>query len=58
VYRRNPGNDRTYLGGTSNDAYFVPQLDRVGSETSTVIDVETVSPTFDRSAPASVTVAW
>jgi endo-beta-N-acetylglucosaminidase D len=58
VYRRNPGNDRTYLGGTSNVAYFVPRLDRVGSETATTIDVEAVSPTFARSAPASVTVPW
>jgi endo-beta-N-acetylglucosaminidase D len=58
VYCRNPGNNPTYLGGTSNDAYFVPRLDRVGNETSTVIDVEAVSPTFNRSAPASVTVTW
>jgi mannosyl-glycoprotein endo-beta-N-acetylglucosaminidase len=58
VYRRNPGNDRTYLGGTSNDAYFVPRLDRVGTESSAIIDVEAVGPTFVRSAPASVTVTW
>jgi len=58
VYRRNPGNDRTYLGGTSNDSYFVPWLDKVGNETSTIIDVEAVSTTFNRSAPASVTLTW
>jgi hypothetical protein len=58
VYRRNPGNNRTYLDGTGNDAYFVPRLDRMGGETSTTIDVEAVAPTFARADPASVTVTW
>jgi mannosyl-glycoprotein endo-beta-N-acetylglucosaminidase len=58
VYRRNPDGSRTYLGGTSNDVYFVPLLIRVGSESSTVIDVEAVSATFALSAPASLTVGW
>ncbi|MFI6183847.1 discoidin domain-containing protein [Nonomuraea sp. NPDC051191] len=58
VYRRNPDGTRTYLGGTPNDAYFVPQLDRVGTETSTTIDVEAVSPEYGRSPAASTTVAW
>ncbi|MEU5867637.1 discoidin domain-containing protein [Nonomuraea sp. NPDC047529] len=58
VYRRNPDGTRTYLGGTPNDAYFVPQLDRVGTETSTTIDVEAVSPEYGRSPAASTTVTW
>ncbi|NUR91054.1 MAG: glycoside hydrolase, partial [Nonomuraea sp.] len=58
VYRRNPDGTRTYLGGTPNDAYFVPQLDRVGTETSTTIDVEAVSAEYGRSPAASTTVTW
>ncbi|WP_412541208.1 discoidin domain-containing protein [Longispora sp. K20-0274] len=58
VYRRNPDSTRTYLGGTGNDVYFVPRLDRVGTETTTTIEVEAVSPTLGRSAPATTTVSW
>ncbi|NRQ40335.1 glycoside hydrolase [Nonomuraea sp. NN258] len=58
VYRRNPDGTRTYLGGTPNDAYFVPQLDRAGTETTTTIDVEAVSAEFGRSPAASTTVTW
>lgn len=58
VYRRNPNGTRTYLGATPNDAYFVPQLDRVGSEATTVLDVEAVSTEFGRSAATSTTVSW
>ncbi|MEU6979271.1 discoidin domain-containing protein [Streptomyces sp. NPDC046371] len=58
VYRRNADGSRTFLGATPNDAYFVPKLDRVGSETSTTLDVEAVSTEFGRSPAASTTVTW
>ncbi|MFI6504294.1 discoidin domain-containing protein [Nonomuraea typhae] len=58
VYRRNPDGTRTYLGATPNDAYFVPQLDRAGGETTTTIDVEAVGAEYGRSAPATTTVSW
>ncbi|GAA2799873.1 hypothetical protein GCM10010441_26000 [Kitasatospora paracochleata] len=58
VYRRNPDGTRTFLGATPNDAWFVPQLDRVGSETSTTLEVEAVSTENGRSAAASTTIAW
>ncbi|MFF5210973.1 discoidin domain-containing protein [Streptosporangium sp. NPDC000396] len=58
VYRRNPDGTRTYLGATPNDAYFVPRLDRVGTETTTVIEVEAVSAEYGRSAAATATVTW
>ncbi|MFI6291819.1 discoidin domain-containing protein [Nonomuraea sp. NPDC050790] len=58
LYRRNPDGTRTYLGATPADAYFVPRLDRVGSETSTVLDVEAVGAEYGRSAPASTTISW
>ncbi|MDM4719473.1 discoidin domain-containing protein [Micromonospora sp. WMMA1363] len=58
VYRRDPDGGRTYLGGTPNDAYFVPQLDRVGTETSTTIEVEAVSTEYGRSTAATTTVTW
>ncbi|MFE2561953.1 discoidin domain-containing protein [Streptomyces sp. NPDC059352] len=58
VYRRNPDGTRTFLGATPNDAYFVPQLDRVGTETTTTLDVEAVSTEYGRSAASSTTVSW
>ncbi|HCU49953.1 MAG TPA: glycoside hydrolase, partial [Micromonosporaceae bacterium] len=58
VYRRNPNGTRSYLGATPNDAYFVPQLDRVGTEATTTLDVEAVSTEFGRSAATSTTVSW
>ncbi|WP_018218837.1 endo-beta-N-acetylglucosaminidase [Salinispora vitiensis] len=58
VYRRNPDGSRTLLGATPNDAYFVPQLDRVGTETSVTIEVEAVSTEYGRSTAATTTVTW
>ncbi|MER8185130.1 discoidin domain-containing protein [Kitasatospora sp. NPDC094015] len=58
VYRRNPDGTRTFLGATPDDAYFVPQLDRVGAESTATLDVETVSTEYGRSAPVSTTVTW
>jgi Endo-beta-N-acetylglucosaminidase D len=58
VYRRNPDGTRTYLGGTPNDVYFVPRLDRVGGETATTIEVEAVSTEYGRSPAARTRVVW
>ncbi|MET9337331.1 discoidin domain-containing protein [Nonomuraea sp. NPDC003804] len=58
VYRRNGDGTRTYLGATPNDAYFVPQLDRSGTETTTTIEVEAVGAEYGRSAAATTTVSW
>ncbi|KJK58494.1 endo-beta-N-acetylglucosaminidase [Saccharothrix sp. ST-888] len=58
VYRRNPDGSRTFLGGTPNDAYYVPQLDRVGQESATAIEVDAVSTTYGRSKAATAEVSW
>lgn len=58
VYRKNPDQSRTRLGGTSNGAYFVPRLQRVGGESATIIDVETVGMTFTRSSAVSIMASW
>lgn len=58
VYRRDAGGGRTFLGATPNDSYFVPRLDRAGTETSTTLDVEAVSTEWGRSPAASTTVTW
>ncbi|WP_405016077.1 discoidin domain-containing protein [Kitasatospora sp. NBC_00070] len=58
VYRRNADGTRTFLGATPNDAYFVPQLDRAGTESATTLDVEAVSTELGRSTAASTTVGW
>ncbi|MEU8617489.1 discoidin domain-containing protein [Streptomyces sp. NPDC048623] len=58
VYRRNADGSRTFLGATPNDTYFVPKLDRAGTETSTTLDVEAVSTEWGRSPAMSTTVTW
>jgi mannosyl-glycoprotein endo-beta-N-acetylglucosaminidase len=58
VFRRNPDTTRTYLGGTTNDAYFVPQLDRVGSELATTVEVEAVGAEGGRSTAATTSIPW
>ncbi|MGW6917203.1 endo-beta-N-acetylglucosaminidase [Kitasatospora sp. NPDC054939] len=58
LYRRNADGGRTFLGATPNDAYFVPALDREGSEGSATIEVVAVSAEYGRSAAATATVPW
>jgi len=58
VFRRNVDGTRTYLGGTTNDAYFVPRLDRVGTESTTTIEVQAVGAEGGRSAAVSTEVDW
>ena len=58
VYRRNPDGSLTYLGGTPNNAYFVAEVDRAGSETATTIEVEAVGPTFNQSTHATASFDW
>ncbi len=50
VFRRAPDGTRTYLGGTTNDAYFVAGFDTPGT-----VEVEAVGPEGGRSAPARTT---
>ncbi len=58
VYRRNPDDTLTFLGGTANNAYFVAELDRVGTETETTVEVEAVGLEGGRSAHAVTSFAW
>ena len=58
VYRVNPDDSREYLGGTPNTAYFVAHLARAAAETTTVLEVEAVSPEFGRSLAGTTSVYW
>ncbi|HPQ39280.1 MAG TPA: hypothetical protein PLV45_02805, partial [bacterium] len=58
VYRRNPDSSRTYLGGTPNNAFFVPNIQRIGSEESITIEVDTVGPQFTHSSTATTAFDW
>jgi hypothetical protein len=58
VFRRNADGTRTYLGGTTDDAYFVSQLDRAGDEPSTTIEVQAVGAEGGRSTAVSTDVPW
>ncbi|MFD9704585.1 hypothetical protein [Lentzea sp. NPDC059081] len=49
------GTDRIFLGGTTNDAYFVPAIPLANGETAQ-IEVEAVSEAFDVSPPAVVSI--
>ncbi|GGM68871.1 hypothetical protein GCM10011609_00700 [Lentzea pudingi] len=50
------GSERIFLGGTANDAYFVPAIPLAGGETAQ-IEVEAVSEAFDVSAPARCAIS-
>ncbi|WP_329790391.1 hypothetical protein V1227_00430 [Lentzea sp. DG1S-22] len=54
VYR-GTGSGRVFLGGTPNDAYFVPAIPLADGETAQ-IEVEAVSEAFDVSAPARISL--
>ncbi len=58
VYRRNPDATLTYLGGTANNAYFVAELNRVGIETETTVEVAAVGLEHGRSAHATTSFLW
>ena len=55
VYRRNPDLSLTYLGGTPNDAYFVPQVPPAPGDSLVTIAVEAVGPDFAPSTHATTT---
>jgi mannosyl-glycoprotein endo-beta-N-acetylglucosaminidase len=58
VYRRNPDGGLTYLGGTPNNAYFVAEVQRIGSEPQTTIEVQAVGQDFTHSIAATTTFDW
>jgi mannosyl-glycoprotein endo-beta-N-acetylglucosaminidase len=55
VYQRNTDGSRTFLGGTSNDAYYVPAVAKAAGETIT-LEVLAVSDAFAASPVRQVTV--
>jgi mannosyl-glycoprotein endo-beta-N-acetylglucosaminidase len=58
VFQHHADDSETWLGGTPNTAYFVQQVVRDRGEATSMIKVETISPLFERSAPATVAVVW
>ena len=55
VYRYNPDQSLTYLGGTPSDAYFVQQVPPAPGDSLVTIAVEAVGPDFAASAHATTT---
>ena len=58
VFRRNPDNSITYLGGTANNAYFVPYVKYEQSDSLVSILVQTVGNEFGESSFAETTFEW
>lgn len=58
VFYKNPDNSLTYLGGTSNNAYFVIEALRTSNETTGTIVVKAVGKTFESSTEISTTFEW
>lgn len=48
----------TYLGGMHNNAYFVTEVNRVGSEDETTIEVETMGAEMAHSTRATTVFTW
>ncbi len=58
VYRRNPDNSLTFLGGTPNNALFIPELLRVGDEAVVTVEVAAVGTDFGHSNHATIAFNW
>jgi hypothetical protein len=57
VYYRRPDSSLVWVGGTPNNAYFIPEVRRNGDSLA-VIEVEAVGPDFSHSAHASIQFPW
>jgi endo-beta-N-acetylglucosaminidase D len=57
-FRVNADMTRTFLGGTPNNAYFVPEVVRENYEDSTVIEVRTLGQDFALSSPDTTVITW
>ena len=58
VYRRNPDLSLTYLGGTPNNAYFVPEVPYAAGDSLVTVEVEAVGQDFAPSTHATTTFLW
>lgn len=58
IFRRNPDQSRSWLGGTANNAFYFPEIKRIGSEPAALIEIETVGNDFGSSAPAVFAFNW
>lgn len=58
VYRQNPDSSRMFLGSTPNNAFFVPEIRRVGAESSITLLVESVGQAFNASVAATASFEW
>jgi endo-beta-N-acetylglucosaminidase D len=58
VFRRNQDNSLTYLGGTANNAYFVPFVKYEQGDSVVSILVQTVGNEFGESAFAETSFEW
>jgi len=58
VFRRNPDSSITYLGGTPNNAYFVPSVKYEQGDSAVAVLVQTVSTEFGHSDFAETYFEW
>ena len=58
VFRRNQDNSLTYLGGTANNAYFVPFVEYEPGDSAVSVLVQAVGNEFGESAFAETSFEW
>ncbi len=58
VFRRNQDNSLTYLGGTTNNAYFVPFIKYEQGDSAVSVLVQTIGNEFGESSFAETTFEW
>jgi mannosyl-glycoprotein endo-beta-N-acetylglucosaminidase len=58
VFRRNPDSSITYLGGTPNNAYFVPSVKYEQGDSAVAVLVQTISTQFGHSDFAEAYFEW
>ena len=58
IFRRNQDNSVTYLGGTANNAYFVPYVKYEQGDSAVTVLVQTVGNDFGESSYAETSFEW
>ncbi|MFB8374917.1 endo-beta-N-acetylglucosaminidase [Paenibacillus taichungensis] len=58
IYRVLPDGKETWVGATTNNVFYVPEMKRINAEQATVLKVVAVNAKYERGQAASVTIQW
>ncbi|MFA8344245.1 MAG: LamG-like jellyroll fold domain-containing protein, partial [Rhodothermaceae bacterium] len=58
VYKKNPDNSRTFIGGSINNACFIPWVGKAENESDIVLELEAVGEDFGHSSAVTADFNW